>query len=155
MPSTPNMDGGEPPMNGQDSNMNNMEPPMDSGEPPINDTMGDGDPFMGNSDMDSEGLSTDDSTISIINQLSDVDREAVRAYAESMLNKGDENTPDMPQNEPVMESVIFSKKQLKKLFENFGPTEDELQKDKNNDTLSRKKQKTVSKKSPFNSPKFN
>jgi hypothetical protein len=100
-----------------------------------------GDPNMGG----------DDSTISIINQLSDSDREAVRAYAESMLNNANEE-PNNSEESPVMESVIFSKKQLKKIFENFGPTEDELEKNKN--TYSKKKTKTVSNKSPFNSPKF-
>lgn len=141
------MAGGESPMDGQD--------PMAGGEPPMDgqDPMADGDPMMGNE----EG---DDSTMSIINQLSDEDREAVRAYAESMLsNSGNENEPSdngaPMDNAPMMESFIFTKKQLRHLMENFGPTEDELQ-NKNDDRkpLARKKEKTVSRKSPFNSPKF-
>jgi hypothetical protein len=118
------------------------------------------DPSMeGASDM--EG---DDSTMSIINKLNDEDREAVRAYAESMLSKNSEQEPnsevapmDDPSmdGEPMMESAIFTKKQLKMIMENFGPTEDELQKVKNDKQLSKKKERTVSKKSPFNSPKFN
>ena len=54
----------------------------------------------------------------------------------------------------VNESVIFTKKQLNTLMENFGPTEDELQKQDERKPLPKKKEKTVSGKSPFNSPKF-
>ena len=52
----------------------------------------------------------------------------------------------------MMESYVFTKKQMDMLFENFGPTEDEIHKEKK--SLSTKKERTVSKKSPFNSPKF-
>jgi hypothetical protein len=54
----------------------------------------------------------------------------------------------------VVNEVIFTKKQLNTLMENFGPTEDELQKQDERKPLSKKKEKTVSGKSPFNSPKF-
>ena len=50
--------------------------------------------------------------------------------------------------------VIFTKKQLNTLMENFGPTEDELQKQDERKPLQKKNEKTVSGKSPFNSPKF-
>ena len=90
--------------------------------------------------------------MSIINQLSDEDREAVRAYAESMLDTHNEQEP--APEEPMMESVMFTKKQLNKLFENFGPTEDEIQRNKKNKPLNQKKERTVSSKSPFNAPKF-
>jgi hypothetical protein len=105
--------------------------------------------------------------MSIINKLSDEDREAVRAYAESMLSKS-EGGQKAPAGEdpmmgdpamggeqpPMMESFIFTKKQLNTLMENFGPTEDELQKQDERKPLPKKKEKTVSGKSPFNSPKF-
>jgi hypothetical protein len=143
------MMGEQPPMDGQDQMMGE-QPPMNG-----QDQMMDEQPPI---DDNAEG---DDSTISIINQLSDEDREAVRAYAESMLNKsgeGGEYTEEVPMEggEPMMESFIFTKKQLNKLMENFGPSEDEIQ-NKNDDRkpLSKKKEKTVSYKSPFNSPKFN
>ena len=140
----PNMGGEQPPMDGQDPmmddpNMGGEQPPMDGQDPMM------GDPNMGG----------DDSTMSIINQLSDEDREAVRAYAESMIaNQGGEQMAEPTSEPPMMESVIFTKKQMDMLFENFGPTEDELQKSKKNDKLSKKKAQNVSKKSPFNSPKF-
>lgn len=102
----------------------------------------------------------DDSTMSIINQLSDTDREAVRAYAESMLNRDetvDNNSnenPDGP-SEPMQEtkSVIFTKGQLREMNENFGPTADELEKTKQN--MFSKKTNDRNNKTPFDKPKFN
>ena len=152
------MAGEQPPMDGQD--------PAMGGDPMMDDpTMG-GDPMAGEQPP-MEGEDGDDSTMSIINQLSDEDREAVRAYAESMLSKseGGQEAPagegpmmDDPsmggEQQPMMESFIFTKKQLNTLMENFGPTEDELQKQDERKPLPKKKEKTVSNKSPFNSPKF-
>lgn len=141
----PNMDGGEMPM---DSPNMSGDPNMDGGEMPMDDPM-DGDQSMENN----EG---DDSTISIINQLSPEDREAVRAYAQSMLSKSEEPQNDIPQEdmsgEPMMESFVFSKNQLTKIMENFNKTVEDENED---DTLKKKESKTVSKKSPFNSPIFN
>ena len=137
----PNM-GGEPPME---------DPATMGGEPPMEDpaAMG-GEPPM----EDSSAMGGDDSTTSIINQLSVEDREAVRAYAESMLDKQNNNAngEELPMdNAPVMESIIVTKKQLNSIMENFKiNTNNEKEK-----TLSLKKGKTVSNKSPFNSPNFN
>ena len=173
MPNEDPMNGGQdpmvnnqPPMGGQEP-MANADPMMGGEQPPMDgqDPMADADPMMGGEQppiggqdpMSDEG---DDSTMSIINQLSDEDREAVRAYAESMLNKGEDTEEPMGEeppvdNAPVMESFIFTKRQLQTLMENFGPTEDEIQnKDDDRKPLSKKKDKTVSSKSPFNSPKF-
>ena len=166
------MAGGQPPMDGQDPAMDGdpmagEQPPMDGQDPAMGgDSMMD-DPAMGGGQPPMEGSEGDDSTMSIINQLSDEDREAVRAYAESMLSKS-EGGQEAPAGEdpmmgdpamggeqpPMMESFIFTKKQLNTLMENFGPTEDELQKQDERKPLSKKKEKTVSGKSPFNSPKF-
>ena len=159
----PPMDGqppvdGQPPMDGQD--------PAVGGDPMTDDTAMGGDPMDGAQPSMDDGEG-DDSTMSIINQLSDEDREAVRAYAESMLSKS-ESGQEAPAGEgpmtddpamggeqsPMMESFIFTKKQLNTLMENFGPTEDELQKQDERKPLPKKKEKTVSNKSPFNSPKF-
>ena len=52
----------------------------------------------------------------------------------------------------MMESVIFTKKQLNKMQENFGPSQDELMK-KNNRKELPKKQINI-KNSPFSSPEF-
>ena len=152
------MSDGQPPMDGQD--------PAVGGDPMTDDTAMGGDPMDGAQPSMDDGEG-DDSTMSIINQLSDEDREAVRAYAESMLSKskGEQEAPagegpmmDDPamgeEQSPMMESFIFTKKQLNTLMENFGPTEDELQKQDERKPLSKKKEKTVSDKSPFNSPKF-
>ena len=149
---------GQPPINGQD--------PAVGGDQMTDGTAMDGDP-MGGEQPPMDGEEGDDSTMSIINQLSDEDREAVRAYAESMLSKsesgqeapaGEGQMTDGPamggEQPPMMESFIFTKKQLNTLMENFGPTEDELQKQDERKPLSKKKEKTVSDKSPFNSPKF-
>lgn len=171
------MAGGQPPMDGQDPAMDGDpmaggQPPMDGqdpamgGDPMMDDPAMDGDPMAGEQPP-MEGGEGDDSTMSIINQLSDEDREAVRAYAESMLSKS-EGGQEAPAGEdpmmgdpamggeqsPMMESFIFTKKQLNTLMENFGPTEDELQKQDERKPLPKKKEKTVSGKSPFNSPKF-
>lgn len=83
------------------------------------------DPEMGDMEMGQE----DDSTIGIINQLSDEDKDAVRAYAESLLSRNENDTEqsqdmsagenDVGANMPMMENVIFSKKQLKMLKESL------------------------------------
>lgn len=166
------MMGGDPAMGG-DSMADGQDPamggdPMAGGQPPMDgqDPAMGGDPMAGEQPP-MEGGEGDDSTMSIINQLSDEDREAVRAYAESMLSKsedgqeapaGEDPMMDDPamggEQPPMMESFIFTKKQLNTLMENFGPTEDELQKQDERKPLPKKKEKTVSGKSPFNSPKF-
>ena len=62
--------------------MGNEMPPMDGGAP-------EGD--MGG------GMEGDDSTMGIINQLSPKDREAVRAYAESMLTRDEAQNGGNPE----------------------------------------------------------
>jgi hypothetical protein len=113
-----------------------------------------GDPNMGGDD------SMDDSTTSIINQLSPEDREAVRSYAQSMLSRaeGDNGTESegasdsqSPDAIMAMESVIFTKKQLRTIMENVGIFNNEPRKEK---SLTKKSTKSVSKNSPFNSPNF-
>jgi hypothetical protein len=142
----PNMEGD--PMAGGDPNMDGSEIPMDDpnmeGDPMMG---GEGAPMEDPMDGESEG---DDSTSSIINQLAPEDREAVRAYAQSMLSKSKESN-DGTQQEPMMESFVFTKNQLTKIMENFNQSVDDS---KNDNNLKKKESKTVSKKSPFNSPKF-
>jgi hypothetical protein len=148
--------GGDPGMGG--------DPSM--GSAPAGDPMG-GDPGMGDDPMNGPDMSADtgdgdDSTMSIINQLSDTDREAVRAYAESMLNRdetqaGTEPTgepTDAPmdapaggdQEQPMMESVTFTKGQLEKINEVFGDNQNDFRDKK---PLNKREEKVVSKKSPF------
>ena len=164
VPSDDPMMGGDP-MADEQPSMDGQDTAMGGGQMMDDPTM-EGDPMAGEQPP-MEGEDGDDSTMSIINQLSDEDREAVRAYAESMLSKseggqeapaGEDPMMDDPsmggEQQPMMESFIFTKKQLNTLMENFGPTEDELQKQDERKPLPKKKEKTVSNKSPFNSPKF-
>ena len=120
-------------------------------------------PMNMNADMDSEmgdemnddmiNNSENDETMEIINQLSSEDKRAVEAYAESLLKKNDnEETADESNMEQSMtESFIFTKKQLNRLMENFGPTNDELESKKQKTS---KIEKITIQDSPFNSPKF-
>lgn len=164
----PNAMGGDPSMGGDP--MGGV--PMDGSSMGSDPSMGGApmdDPSMGGAPMDDpsmeDGGDDDDSTVAIINQLSDTDREAVRAYAESMLNRDEtqnNNEDEVPPMDasmgqdnsgaPMMETVIFTKKQLRKINENFGPTADELNKDEK--PLEKKKSKQVTSKSPFSAPKF-
>ena len=131
------MDDGEMPMNGQDMPMD--QPPMDGGE------MGD-------------VPANDDSTENIISQLSDPDDvEAVRNFALYYLDKEKNGGNQVGGEPPMMESVVFTKKQLKKIHENFQiNNDDELKHRKNKEKgLQRKRTSNTSKNSPFNSPKFN
>ena len=145
-----------PPADGNGQLDSNMDPGME--EPPMDDPSMGGEPPMD----EPEGGEGDDSTISIINQLSPEDREAVRSYAESMLARdensgeremgGEEPPMEGPEAGPMMESVIFTKKQLKAINENFlQMSDDEEKKDKK---VGLKKGDKLHKKSPFNSPKF-
>lgn len=140
-------------MDGMNDGNGQLDPNMGpmGGEPPM-----DGDPMAGGE----EG--SDDSTISIINQLNDKDKETVRAYAESLLSTEEENDgqdepmdgEDMggqdPNAAPMMESFIFTKKQLKKLNENFND-KDREEKNKGN---NKARGKNTAKDSPFKSPRF-
>lgn len=137
----PNMMGGDPNME--------MDPNMTGGDP----NMGADQNAMGG--QNPEGEESDD-TASIINKLSDTDKEAVRSYAESMLNRDEAQSNGETWQEngaPMMEQVIFSKKQLNMLKENFGPSQDELMK-KNDKKELPKKQSSKIKNSPFSPPKF-
>ena len=153
--------------------------PMGGDVPPDGDGMLDpdmgGDPMGSDADMEG-GEEGDDSTMSIINQLSPEDREAVRSYAESMLSRDEsqggpeggpddmggeeppmDGGPDMGPDQgggqpPMMERVVFTKKQLRKLNEALNIIEPE--KEDKNKGLEKKKGKSVNRKSPFNSPKF-
>ena len=141
--------GGEPNMGDEPMNDDSMGDEPNMSDDSMNDEpMGD-EPNMGDEPMDyPENDDNDDSTISIINQLSKEDKEAVRAYAESMLKRSEPSSED---NQPMMETFIFSKKQLQTIMENFNDTNNREERN----TLNKKEKRTVSKKSPFNSPKFN
>ena len=129
---------------------------------PEDPTMGDEMPQDPNMSGDMPEANGDDSTMSIINQLSDEDRESVRAYAESMLNKdgnkeNDTNIPSeedsnmaeqIPQDPSMGECKRFTKKQLK---EQFGVRDNN--KSTKVDTKSLKRKNTTNK-TPFEPPMF-
>lgn len=103
----------------------------------------------------------DDSTMSIINQLSPEDREAVRSYAQSILSKADAKTQQEHGNDnnadneqPVMESITFKKGQIRKINEIFGMSLGRRNDDVEEKPLQKKRCAQVSQKSPFSSPKF-
>ena len=167
MPMADPMAGGADPMAG---GADPMADPMAGGEDPMADPMAGGmdpmaggeDPMAGGEDPMAGGENeTDDSTMSIINQLSDEDREAVRSYAESMLSKhGGKNDSDSadpmaggegeetPEVAPAIpEGICFTKKQLK---ESFGVG-------RNSEEMQRVKDKTIGKvnrHNPFLAPNF-
>lgn len=134
-------------------------PEMGMDTPPMEDNMGEDPMAMNDDPMEMEGepetpTEGDDSTMAIINQLSDEDKKSVRAYAESMLDKNaeEDNIPEDNGEEmapAVPEGRTFTKKQLK---EEFGVKVDDVETKK---VSQQPKQKTIKKNSPFNPPMFN
>ena len=130
---------------------------------------GEVDPGMEGSDMgmeDGDAEVGDDSTASIIDQLSDDDKEAVRNYAKSLLNRDESNPEEMPgMEEPAAapapsqagQGVMMeiSKGRLKKvqqrLHETFRSQEDDRDE---SDRKQKKVKKGAGKKSPFDSPLY-
>lgn len=113
------------------------------------------DPTMGDPNADMGG--GDDPLVQAITQragdLSDKDKKTLLSYEDSLKADDAENGggEDMAQQQqPMMEQVIFTKKQLNKLQENFGPSQDELMKKPNRKALPEKKRKSNG--SPFSSP---
>lgn len=112
----------------------------------------------------SEAEGGDDSTASIIDQLSDDDKEAVRNYAKSLLNRDEANAggeamsgmeepapaPDQSGQGVMME---ITKGRLKKVQQHLSETfrSNDDNKDET-DRRQKKVKKNVGKKSPFDSP---
>lgn len=125
------------------------------------------DPGMEGGDMGMEGGEAeggDDSTASIIDQLSDDDKEAVRNYAKSLLSRDEANAGEAtgmeePASAPAPDQagqgvmMEITKGRLKKvqqrLHETFRSQEDD--KDET-DRKQKKVKKNTGKKSPFDSP---
>lgn len=140
-----------------------MDTPMDNSNeqlPPIEDDNMDGNNEMPTDDMmggEPASDEEDDSTISIVNQLSPDDKEAVRSYAESLLKRSEPSQEEQQEDErqPMMETITIKKGDMETLLENFGPSQDELfmTSDKNK-PLNKKAKKNISSNSPFSAPKF-
>ena len=125
------------------------------------------DPGMGDTGMGMEGGEAeggDDSTASIIDQLSDDDKEAVRNYAKSLLNRdeanaGGEAMPGMEEPAPTPDQsgqgvmMEITKGRLKKVQQHLSETFRSNYDDKDEtDRKQKKVKKNVGKKSPFDSP---
>lgn len=169
MPQTDNGGMNEPPVDGpQDGPVDTppQEPGMESGDVDGQGMVGDGgqgdmmdsEPGMeGNGDQDmmggdefgpQDGGVEDDSTMSIINQLSDTDKKAVRAYAQSMLDRD-----ETPNNDMMQESFIFTKKQLDDIHEVLMTTLDTDTDNDINKVNKKTNHKLTKRTSPFDSPR--
>lgn len=125
------------------------------------------DPGMEDAGMGMEGGEAeggDDSTASIIDQLSDDDKEAVRNYAKSLLNRDEANAdgeamPGMEEPAPAPDQsgqgvmMEITKGRLKKVQQHLSETfrSNDGNKDET-DRRQKKVKKNVGKKSPFDSP---
>ena len=99
----------------------------------------------------------------ISNELDEKGQETILKYARSVKdnsNSGkDSSEPEMGNEEPQMpmESVVFTKGQLKRINESFGVgMDDEKDDEKDDKKLTKRTDKTINKvkSSPFNSPRF-
>ena len=103
-----------------------------------------------------------DSTESIINQLSDDDKEAVRNYAKSLLSRDEEQSenqsdemespevaPEQEQGNVMME---ITKGRLNKIREAIQESFMDSEKDTERNGKQKKTRKSYGKKSPFDSP---
>jgi hypothetical protein len=124
------------------------------------------DPEMEGDGMGMEGgeADGDDSTASIIDQLSDDDKEAVRNYAKSLLNRDEAQPEDMagaeePAAAPTPDQggqgvmMEITKGRLKKVQQRLHETFRSQEEDEDEtDRKQKKVKKNVGKKSPFDSP---
>ena len=151
---------GAPDPMGADPNMGagigNMAEDPNAGMP------AEGDPGM----EGGEAEGGDDSTASIIDQLSDDDKEAVRNYAKSLLNRDETNTDEAPGMEEPADApapapsqagqgvmMEITKGRLKKVQRHLSETFRSNDDDKDEtDRKQKKVKKNVGKKSPFDSP---
>lgn len=137
----PNTMGGDPNMMGGDPNMMGGDPNMEM------------DPNAMGGEEENPRLTNLMNTAS---NLSDDDLKATESYADSLLSKDEtqaDNGGQPEDGQQMMEQVIFTKKQLNIIKENFGPSQDELMK-KNDRKELPKKQSSKIKNSPFSPPKF-
>lgn len=151
----PNTMGGDPNMMGGDPNMMGADPNMEM-DP---NAMGGDQGAMENDQNAMGGEEENPRLTNLMNtasNLSDDDLKATESYADSLLSKDETQTDNGGQPEDgqqMMEQVIFTKKQLNIIKENFGPSQDELMK-KNDRKELPKKQSSKIKNSPFSPPKF-
>ena len=162
MSQDPSMGGGMPtgdpgmggdPMMGGDAGMG-MDQSMGGGMPGGDQTM-EMDPSMGGG-MDGGAISSDDQELlNLIGKLTIKDKATAMKYMESMIDTNgngaeDELAGDVQQ--PMMENVIFSKGQLRKIHESIRPSMDTERGGKSG--MAPQKKRTVTGKSPFNAPNF-
>lgn len=90
---------------------------------------------------------------SIFQGLSPENQDAAIAYMQSMEDSEGNADENGEQQQPMMEQVIFTKKQINAIKENFGPSQDELMKKPDRKELPKKQTRSV-KNSPFSPPMF-
>lgn len=144
------------PMAGADPSMGGEDPSMGMGQGVGEEMPEDG---MDDSNMNEKVKEITD----ISNELDEKGQETILKYARSVKdnsNSGQDSSepemePEMGNEEPQMpmESVVFTKGQLKKINESLGAGMDDEKDDKK---LTKRTDKTINKvkSSPFNSPRF-
>ena len=127
--------------------------------PPMGEPAPEGDmPPMGNPEPEMDDITK--GIVDTLSKMSDKGKKAVRSYAESYAEsheEGDEQpqegapAPGAAPAAPVQESVIFTKKQVRKINEGLENLDSELEKKTEKVGHSTKTKKTMS--SPFDPPK--
>ena len=116
--------------------------------------------MMGGEEME-DAPGDDDSTATIIDQLSDEDKEAVRNYAKSLLDRDEmqgnapapeEDAAAMPDQSNGGVMMEITKGRLKKVQQKLGETFRDNKREEDNDRKQKKANKNTGKKSPFDSP---
>lgn len=147
-----------PPMGTEGSEM----PPQDAGmpEPPMDDEMGGG---------EEEASGKVKEIMDTASQISEKDQDTLLAYARSLKDaseeagmSGDEMGSEPPMGAPMgggetpmQESVIFTKKQLRAINENFGEMNKELDREKELGHTTKMKSDKNKEVSPFDPPRKN
>lgn len=157
---------GQPPMGDASSSLppeppqgDMPDPAMGGGEPPMGPEGGDVPPMDGGDDAAAGGGGE---IQSMFDGLNPEHQKAAKSYIQSLEDQetdaqqggdqmGDAMPPMTPGQQPMQESVVFTKKQVRTLNENFGEMSDELKRD--NEPGHSTKVKKNNRVSPFDPPK--
>lgn len=158
----------QPPMGDASSSLP-QDPIAMGGEPPMGDMPAEPEPPMDDMGGEAEASGKVKEIMDTANSISEKDQDTLLAYARSLKDASEEAgagdmggemgaeppMPTAPGQEPMQESVIFTKKQVKHLNENLCAMDDELERDKalgHTTKLKSDKNKPVS---PFDPPRKN
>ena len=156
----------QPPMADASSSLPPQEPGMSAGLPPMpSEPMGNEPPVDGGDLGDGEPTGKVKEIMDTANEISEKDQDTLLAYARSLKDASEEATepnsemppqdPGMGGQPPMMESVVFTKKQIKKLNENFGEMNQELEREKELGHSTKPKTDKNKPVSPFDPPRKN